>query len=239
MASGAVVSWGPRQEQRTNALNALVQVLFDAPDLAAFAAERDKEKLQSAVVRKAIGKAFIQKGDHARAIPQLRLASELQPDDAETYEALLVCFDKIGLKEEAAEQLLRAVELSRRDIKLYDQLGRRYAALDRPVEAERAYTSVVEVLPNESEGHALLAAVREKQNRWADAIAHWQRVAEIRALEPTGLLKLAGAQIEDKSWDAAAGTLRKLRSQSWPPRFNDVQQQARELEKKLEARAKK
>ena len=163
-----------------------MQVLFDAPDLAAFVAELDKEKLQSAVVRKAIGKAYIQKGDHARAIPQLQLASELQPDDAETYEALLVCFDKVGDKEGAVGQLLRAVELSRRDIKLYDQLGKRYAALDRPVEAERAYTSVVEVVPNESEGHALLAEVREKQGRWADAVAHWQRVADIRAWSRPG-----------------------------------------------------
>ncbi len=214
-------------------------MLFDAPDLAAYVKELDKEPLQSAVVRKAIGQAYIKKNDHARAIPQLQLASELQPDDAEIYEALLVCFDKIGDKEGAVAQLLRAVELSRRDITLYEKLGKRYAALNRPVEAERAYTSVVEMLPNESEGHALLAAVREKQGRWADAIAHWERVAEVRALEPTGLLKLAAAQIEHKDWAGAAKTLQKLRSQSWPPRFEKVQQEARELERKLEERSKK
>jgi len=28
-----------------------------------------------------------------------------------------------------------------------------------------------------------------KQDRWHDAIAHWERVAKVRALEPTGLLK--------------------------------------------------
>lgn len=239
MASGAVVSWGPRHEQRTRTLEALVQVLVAAPDLAEYVVWLDKEPLQSAVVRKAVGKAYIQKGDHARAIPQLHLASELQPDDAEIYEALLVCFDKVGDKQGAVEQLLRAVELSRRDIKLYEQLGKRCTELKQPVEAERAYTSVVEMLPNESEGHALLAEVREKQNRWPEAIAHWERVAEVRALEPTGLLKLAAAQIELKSWDAAAKTVRKLRTQSWPPRFNEVEKQTRELETKLEARPKK
>ncbi len=239
MASGAVVSWGPRHEQRTAALNALVEVLTDAPDLAAYVAWLDKEKQDSAVVRKAIGKAYIQKNDHARAIPQLQLASELQPDDAEIYEALLVCLDKIGLKDEAVAQLLRAVELSRRDIKLYEQLGKRLTDLNRTGEAERAYTSVVEMLPNESEGHALLAEVRGKQNRWPDAIAHWERVAEIRALEPTGLLKLAAAQIENKDWAAASKSLRTLRSQSWPPRFTDVEKETRELEKKLEERQKK
>ena len=238
MASGAIVSWGPNQEQRKYALNALVEVLVGAPDLAAYVAELDKEKLQSAIVRKAIGQAYVRKNDHARAIPHLQLASELQPDDAEIYAALLVCFDKIGDKDAAVRELLRAVELSRRDIKLFEQLGIRLAALNQAGESERAYTSIVEVLPNESESHALLAEVREKQKRWPEAIAHWERVAEIRALEPTGLLKLAGAQIENKDWIGATKSLQKLRSQSWPPRFSDVQKEIRMLEKPLEERAK-
>ncbi len=238
MASGAVVSWGPRREHRTQALEALVQVLVDAPDLPAYIAWWNKEPQDSAVVRKAIGKAYIKKNDHARAIPQLQLASELQPDDAEIYESLLVCHDKIGDKEGAVGQLLRAVELSRRDIKLYEQLGKRYTELNRPVEAERAYTSVVEMLPNESEGHALLAEVRGKQNRWPDAITHWERVAEIRALDPTGLLKLTGAQVEHKDWAAASKSLRTLRIQNWPQRFTDVEKETRDLEKKLEERQK-
>lgn len=238
MASGAIVSWGANQEQRKYALNVLVAVLVDAPDLAAYVAELDKEKLQSAIVRKAIGQAYIQKNEHARAIPQLQLASELQPDDAEIYAALLVCFDKIGDKDAAVRELLRAAELSRRDIKLFEQLGSRYTALNNPGEAERAFTSIVEMLPNESEGHAMLAEVREKQNRWSEAIAHWERVAEIRALEPTGLVKLAGAQIENGDWVGAAKTLHKLRSQSWPLRFTDVQKEIRAMEKTLEERAK-
>ncbi|MBC8117785.1 MAG: tetratricopeptide repeat protein, partial [Candidatus Saccharimonas sp.] len=239
MASGAAVSWGPNHEQRKHALEALVRVLADAFDLAAYVAELDKEKMQSAVVRKAIGQAYIQKNDHARAIPLLQLASELQPDDTEIYAALLACYDKIGDSDGAVRQLLRAVELSRRDIKLFEQLGQRYVDLNQPGEAERAYTSVVEMLPSESESHALLAEIREKQKRWPEAITHWERVVEIRALEPTGLIKLAGAQIEHKDWDSATQTLRKIRSQTWPPRFNDLQQQTRELEKRLDERSKR
>jgi tetratricopeptide (TPR) repeat protein len=238
-ASGAVVSWAPSQAQRKGALDALVQVLVAAPDLKAYVAELDKEKLQSAVVRKAIGQAYIQKGDHARAIPQFQLAAELQPNDAETYQALVACYDKINDKEAAVRQLLQAVELSRRDIKLYEELGQRLAELKQSMEAERAYTSIVEMLPNELESHTLLAEVRQKQDRWQDAIAHWERVAKIRALEPTGLLKLAAAQIHEKSWDDAAATLRTLRSQSWPQRFGHVQQMARELEKTMERQEKR
>ena len=234
MASGAVVSWGPTQRQRKEALAALVQVLVAAPKLDAYVAELDKEKLQSAVIRKALGQAYVQKQQHALAIPQYQQAAELQPNDAETYTALIACYDKIGDKEGAVRQLLQAVELSRRDVKLFEQLGQRLFELQKTAESERAYTSIVEMLPNESESHALLAEIREKQNRWPEAVAQWQRVATIRALEPTGLLKLAAAQIHEKDWDQAAATLQSVRRQSWPQRFGDVQQQARELERKLE-----
>jgi Flp pilus assembly protein TadD len=237
-ASGAVVSWGPRQQQRQDALNALVDVLAAARDLDAYVAELDKEKLQSAVIRKAIGQAFVRKEKHLQAVAQFQLAAALQPNDAEIYTALIACYDKLGDKEGAVRQLLEAVELSRRDVKLFEQLGRRLADLQQPVEAERAYTSIVEMLPNESESHALLAEVRERQDRWQDAIGHWERVAKIRVLEPTGLLKLAAAQIHEKAWDQAAATVRTLRSQSWPQRFGDVHQQAHELARKLEGKEK-
>ena len=239
MASGAVVSWGPSHEQRKDALASLVNVLVAAPDLAAYVAELDKEKMQSAVVRKAIGQAYMKKNDHAMAIRQLRLAAELQPSDAEINAALVECFDKVNDKEGAVRQLLESVELSRRDIKLYEQLGNRFAALQQPAEAERAYTSMVEMLANESESHALLAEIREKQNRWPDAIAEWQRVASIRALEPTGLLRLAKAQIHEKAWDQATESLRLLRRQSWPQRFVDAAAQLRELEKAMEGQPRK
>lgn len=240
MASGAVVSWGANTEQRKRALDSLVAVLVESPDLGKFVAELDKEKLQSAIVRKAIGQAYVKKTDHARAIPQLQMASELQPNDADTYTLLVECFDKLGDAEKGAEVLLRAVELSRRDLGLYERLGQRYSDLKRQAEAERAFTSMVEMQPQESESHAALAAVREKQKRWDEAIAHWARVAELRALEPTGLVEMAEAQIAAERFEDAAKTLRKVRTQTWPPRFNNTDlEKARELERKLEARPKR
>lgn len=239
MASGAIVCWGPNQEQRKNALAELMQVLVSARDLDAFVVDLDKEKLQSAIVRKAIGQAYVRREAHAKAVAQLHAASELQPDDVEIYTLLLTCHDKLGDREAAVRELLRAVELSRRDIKLYEQLGTRFGALNQPIEAERAFTSIVEMLPNESESHALLAEVRQGQKRWPEAIAHWERVIEIRSLEPTGLLKLAAAQIEFKDFDGAAKTVQKLKGQPWPPRFNDALREVRELERKVETGSKK
>jgi hypothetical protein len=84
-----------------------------------------------------------------------------------------------------------------------------------------------------------LAEVREKQNRWSDAIFHWEQVARLRALEPTGLLKLAAAQIHEKQWDQASQTLQKLEVRSWPPRFGDVRNQVRTLREQLGKQQKK
>ena len=128
-------------------------------------------------------------------------------------------------------QILQSLQLMRRDITLYADLGKRYAALKRPAQAERAHTSIVEVLSAESESHTMLAEIRQKQDRWPEAIVHWRQVARIRELEPTGLLKLAAAQLHVKRWDDAGQTLRKLRARGWPSRFGDVINQIRQMER--------
>ena len=68
-----------------------------------------------------------------------------------------------------------------------------------------------------------------------DGLGHWEQVAKLRALEPTGLLKLAAAQIHEKQWDKASRTVHQLKSTAWPARFADVAHQASELERQIEA----
>jgi predicted Zn-dependent protease len=237
-ACGAIVSWGPRQDRRDDVLRVLKSVLRDAPDLDDYVAHLDKqsaeEGVDNPVVRKALGKVYFDKQQYKQAIVQLKLARELQPNDQETHENLVTCYDKLGDKQGAVDQLLESLRLSRRNISLYQDLGRRYDELEQPVSAERARTSIVEALPNESEGHAMLAEIRQQQNRWSDAIGHWRQVAEIRSLEPTGLLKLATAQVHQKQWAAATAACGKLRARTWPERFRDVDRQIRELERKID-----
>src|SRR5262249_54845166 len=111
-AAGAIVAWGPRHQHRASALEPLRLLLPRWPDLAAFVAHVDKQKQDSAVLRKAIGQAYLGKEEHAKAIQQLRLAAELQPNDAETYQLLITCFDQAGDKQGVIQQLLQAVQLS-------------------------------------------------------------------------------------------------------------------------------
>jgi tetratricopeptide (TPR) repeat protein len=241
-ACGAIISWGPRIAERKAALESLKQVLRQSPDLDAYVVELDKQcaetGLQNPIVRKAIGQVFAEKQQYSKAVGQLKLACELQPNDTETYQQLIDCYDKQGDKVGAIEQLLQAVQLSRREIKLYQDLGKRYESLGKGKETERAYTSIVEVLPNESESHALLAEIRQDQNRWPEAAACWQQAAKFRSLEPTGLLKLAAAQIHLGQWNAAEATLRRLETTGWPARFGDVYGQAAQMRRQVEEHRK-
>jgi len=237
-ACGAVVSWGPTHVNRASALESLRSVLRSAADLDAYAAQLDKEAADKGqdkpIVRKALGQVYLEKRQFAKAIAQLETAAQLQPNDAETYKALIECYDKQEDRHGAIRQILRGLELSRRDIERFRDLGNRLETLGRSEEAQRAYTSIVEMLPNESEGHAMLAEIRQQQNRWPEAIVHWEQVAKIRALEPTGLVRLAQAQIHERRWEDAARTLEKLRTRAWPSRFGDVSSQVRSLEEQLE-----
>jgi tetratricopeptide (TPR) repeat protein len=236
-ACGAIVSWGSNSENRAHALEALRKVLQDCEKLDAYTADLDaqvaKDGRDNPLVRKALGQVYSERGQFDKAIVQLRAALELQPNDAEIHQALVACYDKQNDKQGAIRQLLSSVQLSRRDINLFKELGWRLADLHEDRESERAYTSIVEVLASESESHAMLAEIRESQNRWGDAIDEWRQVARLRSLEPTGLLRLAAAQVHEKQWDVAAETVRQLRAKSWPQRFDKTESQIQELEQQL------
>ena len=239
-ACGAIVSWGNNAQNRANALEALRNILrgceSDRLDalVALLDAEAAKTGHDNAYVRKALGQIYNERGQYAKALGQLRLALQLQPNDGEIFDALVGCCDKQGDKQGAIRELLAKADFDRRDINLYKDLGRRLSELHDDREAERAYTSIVEVLASEAESHTMLAEVREGQGRWADAIRQWRDVARLRALEPTGLLRLAAAEVHEKQWAAAAETVRQLRRKSWPPRFNNIEWQIQQLEQQVD-----
>jgi tetratricopeptide (TPR) repeat protein len=235
-ASGAIVSWGSHIENRRNAINSLKQVLHNANDLDAYVAKLDQQTAESGmdnpIVRKALGMVYLDNKMYEKAIVQLEIAEALEPNDEQIHDSLIAAYDAQGDTQGAIAQLIEAVQLNPRDIARYRELGKRFS--EQPDQQQRAFTSIVEALPLESESHAMLAEVRESQNRWSEAIDHWQRVAEIRSLEPTGLLRLATAQIHAENWDAAQQTVERLQTKSWPDRFSDVQNQIRELRQKVE-----
>ena len=234
-AMSSIICWDSRHEYRQYAMNSLRSVLSASKDLDEFVTQLDTEAAQSGqdnpILRKAIGQTYQSRNEHTKAIAQFHLALELQPSDKETHLALISCYDSVEDGVSATTQLRRLIDLQQHDLALYQQLAERMKG--EPAEADRAATSIIESSPNEAESHAAMAELRQSQNRWADAIPHWKQVARYRKLEPTGLLKLAEAQIHERKFTEASASLQILQSTEWPSRFGNVESQIRQLNEQL------
>ena len=159
------------------------------------------------------------------------MAVELQPTDAESQQKLIKALDAAGRKDDATKQMLTQLDFDRHNLEVYKRLAKRLQSDDAM--AERAATSLIEAAPLEAENHQALAELREEQDRWDDAIEQWEQVAELRKLEPTGLLKLATAQVHEERWSDAEATIKKLNQKKWPSRFDNLKRDIKKLQKKL------
>ena len=74
-------------------------------------------------------------------------------------------------------------------------------------------------MPNEAEGHHELAKVRHQEKNWDLAILHWMRVAELRELEPTGLIGKIRSELAADRRGEAEQSFAKLNEKKWPNRF--------------------
>ena len=236
-ASGAIVSWGSDYHQRQYATQTLRDALAGSKELKSYVktldAQVEKSGLENPIVRKALGTVFLDKGKCRDAAEQFKASIEAQPYDGDAYRGLVGACTCLRSEDDAIVALQEWSAFSRHDIELMRQLGDRLAKVGRKAEAERAWSAIVEVLPEESESHRLLAQVREGQARWPEAIVQWEQVVRIRTEEPEGYLGLANALVHGKSYFRAGQVLAKLLSKKWPSHFGDVHNQARELMKRL------
>jgi len=232
-ASAAIVSWGRNHNNRASALAALKNVITRIPDLDGYVARLGKRVaetgLDAPVIRKALGLVYLQRHEPTKAVEQLLAARELGGNDAEIHRALVQAYDAAGAPQKACEALLAATRTSPMNLQNYVELGRRLARLGDERRAERAWTTLVEVQPNEAESHRLLAEHRERQKRFDAAILHWRQVIRIRTDEPAGWLSLARAQIAGGREAEARETLQKVLSTRWEQRFGNVHLQASRL----------
>jgi hypothetical protein len=237
-AAAAIVAWGPRHDQRTSAVNKLAVVLRNAEDLDDYLAHLDAKAEESgqdsAIIRRAIGNAYFRSGKHKKAIAQLRISIELQPGDLDTHQLLIKSFVAMKDNAGAVQQILDLIDIDRHNLGLYSQLEEKLR--DNKELAERAATAVVEASPNEAEHHEALAKIRGRQKQYDKAILHWQQVAELRSLEPNGLINLAKAQLLGNEAAAARKTMEKVQKTEWPSRFdNDISDAVREFDRLRQA----
>ena len=216
----------------------LENIFRNAQDLDEYAdrlkAEVKKTGLENPILRKALGKTYFNKNDFDRAALHLRIAVEAQPNDVETHRFLISAYDRLHRPNDAIAQLLESARLSGHDIGLYRDLGNRLAGMGKYEESERAFTNIVEMMPNESESHQALAEIRQKQERWSEASLHWRQVIRVRTNEPQGYLGLVRSLIKTEKFKEAGEVITQILGRKWPSRFGNVHAQAKQFLRELE-----
>ncbi|MDF3130037.1 VIT domain-containing protein [Kiritimatiellaeota bacterium B1221] len=231
--SGAIIARGPNQNHRRRSLDRLDQIFWNAKDLEAYI-HRFEQEVQNTgrdnpILRKALGKFFLRRHQYEQGSLHLRHALDLQPDDPETRELLLDSYTRNKQPGKAIDLLLETVSRNPYDLELYQNLAKRYHQNTQPMESERAYTSMVEALPHESESHEALALVREKQNNWEAALIQWENVIRIRTEEPVGYLGKLRCLIKMNRMPEAQNVWDHINHTPWPKHFGPVKEQAKSL----------
>ena len=234
-AASAVITWGRHRSERQSALSWLSKVIHAAKDLDDYVARRDTEVAKSGadspLIRQHLGVGYAKRNKHQQAIVQFREALALQPTNVEIHKQLIKSYDAISDTKGAIDQTLAMLDVDRHNLGAYVKLAERVQA-DEEL-SERAATTLIEAAPSEAENHEALAKLRQNQDRWQDAIKHWEQVAELRALEPNGLLRLTEAQIHIEDFAAAQETINKLNRKEWPSRFSSVNTDIGNLQSKV------
>jgi outer membrane lipoprotein-sorting protein len=238
-AAAAIVSWGPAHSQRRYAVNRLDAVTQNAKDLDDYVGLIDKRAedtgQDSSIIRRSIGRAYGKRNEHKKAITQLQISIELQPGDLDTHKLLMASYDTLKDKKGAVQQLLALINVDRHNLSHYVDVEKRLR--DDEELAERAATAIVEASPNEAEYHEALAKIRTAKKQHTAAVVHWQQVAELRSLEPNGLINLAKAQLQANQPQAADKTITRLQKTDWPSRFeNDVRNSLNEINRLKQSR---
>ncbi|MFO0975864.1 MAG: VIT and VWA domain-containing protein [Planctomycetaceae bacterium] len=233
------IAWatcGQDQNLRSSIQATLQSVMTAAADLKSIIALLDRKAAEngddSSFLRRALGKALLDREMSGDAETQLRIALQLQSQDSEAWTWLLSSLDKQLKQQAAIDALLDHSDVNRRDTGLYRELYRRWKTLNDSL-AEQAATSVIEVAPEEADHHSVLAEIRFNEGHLAACLAHRQRAADLRKEDPTLLVHLAEAQIRFGDRIAARGTLNRLATTKWDERFVDIPNEIRHLRQQL------
>ncbi|MDR3690601.1 MAG: sulfotransferase [Fimbriimonas sp.] len=143
-----------------------------------------------AASRAALAKTLASMGHHFDAIPQFQAALQINPS---AYEAAFGLAESLVAthRERSAAQILRHVLPAAPNAQGYLILADLERESGRVVDAVTFCRKAIELDPNLSGAHVLLARLLTEQDKTAEAEVHWQRAAELD--EPSWSLHLTKA----------------------------------------------
>ena len=230
MSARAVLAWGDnvfRRKRREKDVTALLRNIKDLPSW--WHEEKAGFDAETGIIQKSIALLLIERNETRKALDMLRQARQRNPRDIEIHERLLRASQQAKDLTSSCEALLSWIKVEPKQLTLYTQLGSELESMGDYQAAERAYSSTVELEPEQREGHEIIAKRREQQKRFDDAAVQWQRILRIDSRLPDAWLSLARVQIRSGAKAKAKKTLEHLLSLRWEKQHGAVKLKARLL----------
>jgi tetratricopeptide (TPR) repeat protein len=188
-------------------------------------ADKAKDPAQAAALQLIIGLIHERQGQDAKALQAYALSIQANPKNPKALAAQGLLLAKSGKPLQAAQSLQSAIDLKppNQDAKnLYKALGRAYAAANQPDNAVKAWLTLAELSPDDTNAREELAGFLIEEARPTEAAAQYEK---IRATTTDGYQKvravfaLAQLQSAQNKPDAAvallADQLGNLAQDSW------------------------
>jgi tetratricopeptide (TPR) repeat protein len=159
-------------------------------------------------------------GDPDAAIREFKNAIKERPNFVPAHEALSDAYIAKGDYDGAAAELRQVIALTPRDERAYRQLGLVYLEQKQPQKAETVFAQLLKINPDSADGHAGMAEAFAYEHRAAEALAEYQRVAEIDSVYPGVYYHIGVLEIRLNQADDAIAALLKQR-QAWDDADNE------------------
>ena len=143
------------------------------------------------------------------ALPALRKAAELSPEDAEAHSNLGHAMQSLGQMNEAVTSYRRALEIKPDYAEVHGNLGIALQELGRLDDAVASYCRALEIKPDFAEAHNNLGAALKELGRLDDAVASCSRALEIKPDYAEACTNLGNILQELGRFDVAAASHRR------------------------------
>ncbi|MBL8817213.1 MAG: hypothetical protein JNL58_14395 [Planctomyces sp.] len=183
----------------------------------------------SSLIRRSLGRALLNNKHAETASEHLRIAVELQQQDAEAWTLLLQSVDQLNQGSEYLKLVQDQADAMPGKIELYQNLFERATKAGLPSLAERAASSIIETGPEESDHAKAMAELREESGNTDLAMKYWQRASDLKQEDPELLLMLLERHIRLGHQPEARQVFETLNARKWDARFGDVRSKAKAI----------
>ncbi len=129
---------------------------------------------------KALGVILKHLNQHKEALPPIKMAAQLSPNDAEAQNNLGNALQELGQFDDAKRSFLRALEIDSGYAAAHNNLGNSLRALGQPDKAAASYRLATRIKPAYAEAHSNLGLALKELGQIDEAVASCRLALEIK-----------------------------------------------------------